>query len=260
MKKMKFNVIEKKVDIVSLIKEINDISCRISINFESKLVTVKDVNDDVIDAVIGIIDKYYVITNVDIDNIVTEPAYNLKPIEETKTTPVSPIVEFKEHPDLLEKLTKTLNWALCSMNVKEQYIANYIYGLINEISMTYSPNPNNVDFNIGDVVDCSFGYHMPGEINGLHTHCIVCNVYKEMAFVVPITKHTGDYVISDSFVKFTPSIDITYNKFSSLGGTVLLDKGRYVRTKRINNVIGKTSAGFLKKILNMIPETFNFVK
>lgn len=264
MKKMKFNVLPKEnINIPDLIKEINKISCRISFNLEYKIVTVKDVADDVIEIVINLIDKNYIITNIDIDNLVIDVAQNEEQSisQETKTVskPVDNLVEFKEHPDLIEKLGKTLNWALTTMNVPEKFIANYVYGMINDISMTYSTN-STIDFKVGDVVECSFGYNMPGETNGRSTHAIVCNIYKEMAFVVPITKYTSDYVISSSFVEFTPKVDIKYNSFPSVGGSVLLDKGRYINNKRIKNVIGKTSSGFMKRILNELPETFNFVK
>lgn len=263
MQKMKFNVLPKEINMVALIKEINAIACKISIDMTNKTVTVENVADNVIETVINIIDKYYVISYIDIDNIVNDTTQSEKPStsQETKTvsTPSDHYVELKAYPDLIEKLGKTLNWALTTMNVPEQQIANYIYGMMNDISLTYSNNAD-VAFKIGDVVECCFGYHMPGETNGRNTHCIVCNVYKEMVFVVPITKHTGDYVISHSFVEFTPKIDIKYNSFSSLGGTVVLDKGRYINVKRVKNVIGKTSPGFMKKVLNRLSETFNFIK
>lgn len=72
MQKMKFNVVPKEINMVALIKEINAIACKISIDMTNKTVTVENVADNVIETVINIIDKYYVITFVDIDNIVND--------------------------------------------------------------------------------------------------------------------------------------------------------------------------------------------
>ena len=52
--------------------------------------------------------------------------------------------------------------------------------------------------------------------------------------------------------------DVIYKDNTETRSTALLDKGRYVCTKRFNSVIGKTSPSFLEKLLRLIPLTFDF--
>ena len=58
--------------VVSLIKEVNRISCRIFVDIENGLVTVEDVDNSMIDNVMELVDNYYKILSVDIDNTYEE--------------------------------------------------------------------------------------------------------------------------------------------------------------------------------------------
>ena len=58
----------KSESIANLLKEINEISCRLYIDFEKGVVTAKDVNNDVIDTIIEVIDKHFIIESISVDN------------------------------------------------------------------------------------------------------------------------------------------------------------------------------------------------
>ena len=73
MKKITFKVsTQKDCSIVSLIKEVNKICCRIYIDLKNGYVTVENVNDTMIDSIIELVDNYYTILGVEIDNTFEE--------------------------------------------------------------------------------------------------------------------------------------------------------------------------------------------
>lgn len=91
MKKLTFKVSPpKSCSVVSLIKAIDKIPCRIYLDLKNGSVTVENVNDTMIDTVIELIGKYYTILGVDIDNTIQEPKCKKKEIEaEAVETPVT---------------------------------------------------------------------------------------------------------------------------------------------------------------------------
>lgn len=283
MKKLTFKVsTPKEGSIIALIKEVNKFTCRIQIDVENGLVTVENVSDTMIDAVIELIDNYYTLLGVDIDNSVNSNV--VAPIVETDAqSPAEPAtipevevatrtigpqsednliieeVEFENEyvKQLINRLLRTAYWAMFKMNVSEREIGDFIWTSINEISMRYN-RKNGIAFSVGDVVDCNYGTHLSGEINGNHVYAIVCNISSTgMAYLVPIIK-IQENLTSHSYLTVTTPYDIIYDTRDYVGGTVLLDKGKYVRTERFHEVIGKTSAEFLTKVLNQLAITFDF--
>lgn len=84
MKKITFKVSsQKEGSVVSLIKEVNKISCRLYLDLENGYVTVENVSDTMFDAVIELVDNYYTILGVDIDNT----------FEENTEKQVAPVIE-----------------------------------------------------------------------------------------------------------------------------------------------------------------------
>ena len=292
MKKLTFKVSSQKDgSFISLIKEVDKISCRISFDFENGFVSVENVNDIMIDSVIELVDNYYTIVGVDIDNTLENSTENSiaaistesisdvpsntvetdETVIETEPTNLEPqteddlsIKKFEFQNDYLEELinkyVRTISWAMFKMNISEKEVADYIYTAIKEISMRYNKKEC-IDFSIGDIVDCSYGVHLPGEINGGHVAAIVCDIsYDSMAYLVPITKLQTD-ITSHSYLTFNPPKDIVYeNDYYKKGGTALLDKGKYVRAERFNAVIGKTTPAFFEEILRKLATTFDFTK
>lgn len=288
----------KKDSIVSLIKEINKISCRIYIDIENSYVTVENVNDTMIDDAIELVDNYYTILSVDIDNTFEEstqkqvaPVIEVYTSDTTDTTVEETVVEevaeesgeveVQKEPKVFELQTeddliikkvefeneliqnrinqflKKVYWVMHNKKATEKDISDHILTCMSEISIRFSPKPI-IEFSIGDIVDINYGFHLPGEIIGAHVHGIVCHVLnKDMAYVVPITKARTD-IFSSSYLFIDAPQDATYVKEYYKGGTALLDKGKYVRIERFNEVIGKTNPEFFGKVLNQLASAFDF--
>lgn len=237
MKKLTFKVSSPKVErnVNDLIKDINQIPCRFQLDIENGIVTFENVDDSLINTIVKLIDNYYTNFDISIDNSVEN--------------------EYIEH--IVNMLLKTASWALLDMNISERDIGNFIWTTIDEISMNYN-NKNNIPFSIGDVVSCNYGTHLYGEISGTNVVAVVVNInITGMAYLVPITNRTYN-LTSHSYLTFTVPNDIIYNTNYTVGGTVLLDKGKYVRPERLRKVIGKTSLEFFYKILHQLATTFDF--
>ncbi len=288
MKKITFKVSTKKEgSVVSLIKEVNKISCRIQIDLENGFVAVENVADTMIDSVIELIDQYYTISSVNIDNtsdestlvetsqsdtVVDEPKSEVA-VEETaepenKPTIVGPQseddliiqkVEFENEyvEDLINRFMRTAYWAMYRMNIPEKEIGEFIWTSINEISMRYNKK-GCIEYSVGDIVDCNYGMHLAGEINGGHVSAIVCSIIAGgMAYLVPITK-VRENLTSLSYLTFDAPEDVVYDNEYYTGGTALLDKGRFLRAERFHAVIGKTTPEFFTKLLKQLSTTFDF--
>lgn len=298
MKKITFKVsTQKEGSVVSLIKEVNKISCRIYLDIENGYVTVENVNDTMIDAVIELVDNYYTILGVDIDNTFEETAENrvvpvvaestadtiddtveetveevaketAEAVTEKQPTVLDPqseddlIIKKVEFPNeyvegLINKFLGTAAWAMFKLNIPEKEIGDFIYTSINEISMKYNKKEC-IQFSVGDVVDCNYGTHLPGEINGGHVAAIVCNISASgMVYLVPIIKIQTD-LTSHSYLIFNAPEDVIYENDYCRGSTALLDKAKYVRAERFNAVIGKTTPAFFEKLLHQLAVTFDF--
>ena len=280
-----------------MIKEVNKISCRIYLDLENGYVAVENVSDTMIDAVIELVDNYYTILGVDIDNTFEENTEKqVAPVVEDSTTDTTDdavdetveevaeetaevvvqkqptVLEPQSEDDLIIKkvefenelvenrinsFLKTAYWAMYNRRATEKDISEYILTCMSEISMRFSSKPI-IEFSIGDIVDVNYGSHLPGEIMGGHVHAIVCNVLNEdMAYVVPITKVRAD-ISSLSYLFMDAPQDATYNNEYYKGGTVLFDKGKYVRVERFNAVIGRTNPEFFEKLLYQLASAFDF--
>ena len=179
MKKITFKVSAKKGEsVVSLIKKVNKISCRVQIDLENGFVTAENVEDSTIDSIIELIDQYYTISNVNIENTsdestLAENSHKDKlEVEAEKTakhenkppTVVAPQseenliiqkVKFRDKyiEGLINKFVKTAYWAMYRMNIPSNEIGDYILTSISEISMRYN-NKGCIEYSVGDIVDC----------------------------------------------------------------------------------------------------------
>lgn len=292
MKKLTFKVSSiKDGSFISLIKEVDKISCRISFDFDNGFVEVENVDVIMLDSVIELIDNYYTIVSVDIDNTLETNEENpiTTMVPETMSDVPSDTVETDEMEsetepivlepqteddliikkfefqneyleELINKYVRTISWAMFKMKISEKEIADYIYTATNEISMRYNKKEC-IDFSIGDIVECFYGVHLPGEINGGHVAAIVCDILNDsMVYLVPITKlRTG--ITFRSYLTYNVPKDVVYeNDYYRKGGIALLDKGKYVCAERLNAVIGKTTPAFFEKVLRKLATTFDFTK
>lgn len=286
MKKLTFKVSSpKNCSVVSLIKEVNKISCRIYLDLENNFVAIENVNDTMIDTIIELVNNYYTILGVDIDNIfeeqVVEPDITvMESAEETveaETDETAPkkqqtILEPQSEDDLIIKkvefenehvenrinaFLKTAYWALYNRSATEKEIGEYILTCMSEISMRYSTKPT-IEFSLGDIVDVNYGSHLPGEIMGGHVHAVVCHILdNNLAYVLPISKQKTN-IISQSSLPINVPDDVTYDNEYYKGGTVLIDKGKYIRIERFNSVIGKTTSEYFETLLYQLASAFDF--
>jgi len=294
MKKIIFKVnlpSQKENLVISLLKEINKISCQIYLDLENGYVTVENINDNMIDSVIELVNNYYTILGVDIDNTfetTTDQQFAPVVVDSSPSSTADTVNEFTEvttskHPTILapqseddliikkvefenknvenriNSFLKTAYWAIYNKQATEKEISEHILTCMSEISMRYSSKPV-IKFSIGDIIDTNYGSHLPGEIMGGHVHAIVCNILNDdMAYVVPITKVRND-ISSPSYLLMDTPQDAIYNNECSKGGTVIIDKGKYIRIERFNSVIGKTKPEFFEKLLHQLASTFDFTK
>lgn len=232
---------QKTNSIADLLKEINQITCRLHIDFEKGIVTVKDVKNDLIDTVVGVIDKHFVIKSVSVDNGTEQ--------EKSESCEDVKVVKFsdKEIENLLnEKLIKTLVWAM-SHGMSSEEIQKYIWTMITEISYSNSNELRVENISVGDVVQVNFGKHPAGEMSDSRGYAIVCNISTDgLLFLVPIDKESSN-IDSNSF-----------NILENSDVTVLLEMSKYVNPRRLDKVLGKVEPEFLKELLNQIAITFDF--
>ena len=233
----------KSESIANLLKEINEISCRLYIDFEKGVVTAKDVNNDVIDTIIEVIDKHFIIESISVDNTTNQEKSELN--ENDRVAKFSD----KDIENLLnEKLIKTIVWAM-SHGMSSEEIQKYIWTMITEISYSNSSSSElrvkNVS--VGDVVQVNFGKHPIGEMSDSRGYAIVCNISTDGSlFLVPIDKESSN-IDSNSF-----------NILENSDVTVLLEMSKYVNPRRLDKVLGKVEPEFLKELLNQIAITFDF--
>ena len=266
MKKITFEVISKEeYSIASLLKDVNDISCRMSIDIENNCITVKNLDNALINNVIDLINKYYTISSVELDNTSEEETENVVATSEEISEEVltsnqnyftTPLLE-----ESIKKLHKTIKWLMKNISIEENLINDRIFTCLKEMSMAYSPGNIVTNLHIGDVVAVYFGMHIKGEINGKSISCIVCDIYNgNMVYVVPITKMVESTEVSSTFMEIKVPQDVSYFNDAYIGGTALLNKAKYVRIERINSIIGKTKFPFFKKLLETLPKAFDFTE
>ena len=261
MKKLVFKIGQIKDDsMLPLIKEINKISCKIYIDLKKGVVAVEHVEENMLETIIGLVNGYFTISSVDIDNTIeteTSDAEKTMALEPDVSEDFVRKVGNEYVDNKIDTLLRTAYWALYTRHANEKDVGDYIYACVSEISMRYSNKPI-IEFDIGDIVDVNFGSGLPGEIYRNHVHAIVCDICDEgLAYIVPVTKIKTD-LTSKSFISFDAPQDAIYYNDYFIGGTALADKARCVRTERFNCVVGKTKTDFFNKLLEMVPTAFDF--
>lgn len=274
MKKLTFTFDEAE-SVVKMIKGINEISCRIQLDLIGKKAIVQDIDDCDIEKVLDLFCESLKISSIDIDNIaesdndpesdnndetaqskahekIEQEKQNNLPIQYDDST-TEPI----EHIDsIINKLKKTVYWAVDKRSAKPKVVGAFIWSALNEISCAYKEET--VNFAVGDVVTCNYGLHFDGESNGYNVPVIVCNIKNGIPYVVPIV---AEKMLEPqlNFLSVTFE-DFLYKKFDEEFTIVALDKGRYVNSKRFVGVSGKATPEFMERLLSQLPGTFNFIE
>lgn len=289
--KLTFKVVsEKEQSIVSLIKKVNKISCRIYFDIENGIVLVENVGDAEVDTVIETINSYYQIKSVEIDNLEnnlkTENEDESKiegeevsevnstddnvPANETKVDSESEDEEVDfggPVPCRADKrLKKSFNKFLASAYdiIHSNNISNKFIGILcgyidmAKYEMNLRWNTEVVpDISVGNVVKCYLGPYIPGEIGG-DCFALVCNISKDMVYVIPIIHGNSISEAFQSYLNFTIPNDIDSQEIKYNSGVILLDRGRYINSRRINHIVGKAEQFFLKEVLEFHSRSLDF--
>lgn len=246
---------KENTNMSSLVKQMCNLKCRITVNVEEGIVTMLDIPDTNVDGVIDAINDAFSITGMDITPTVIQP----EPVEPVITADSLEFdkIEFsdKDVESQINKLMKNIYWAMYSCNAQSRDICQYIISTNVEIAMKYNPKPI-CNFSVGDIVDCTYGTHLSGEISGGHIHSIVCNIDPGgTVYVVPITKL---YREGPNFISFSANMDVDYYNPHYSGGTILLKKGRYIRPERIVEVLGHVHPELFNRVLAELPKMVSF--
>lgn len=253
--------LKENASIVGLLKEINNISCRISIDTKHAI-TIENIKEDMIDIAYNLADKYYMIDMINLENAenVLDLGNNEKEISNSYSA--ENLMNKNIEQLINERLIKTINWAMSKANASEDEIEEYIWSLIREISMNYSIEKkyDTSLIAVGDIVVCDYGKHLPGETNGSQVRALVCNTLQNrMIYIVPIINKKPN-VFYSNYVEFDWKNDINhYYQISNFGNTIInLEKGKYVRAERIKNIVGKLKTEIFDDVLTKLPNAFNF--
>jgi hypothetical protein len=146
-------------------------------------------------------------------------------------------------------------------DIPEKEIVNYLYSWIAELSLRYDSKPS-LAVSPGDIVECNLGYHLPGEIYGSRIQGLVGGTIENLVYIVPLINASVDDVKTSKYpYKLDTAKDVIYSERQSedFQCVALLDRGRYVRIERVNEVLGKTSVDFFEKHLANLHSTPNFL-
>lgn len=223
--------------ISDLLKKVNEISCRLHIDFEKGIITAKDVNNDAMDTIIEVIDKYFVIKSISVDNV----ADNIPNSEKKVQNDGAKVVKFsdKNIEELLNgKLIKTIVWAM-SHGISSEEIQKYIWTLITEISYSNSTELRVKEVSVGDIVQVNFGMHPKGEVSDSRGYAVVCDISSKdgSLFLVPIDKENNQTFIY-----------------------AYLEMSKYVNPRRVDKIVGKLNPETLETLLYKVARTFDFRK
>lgn len=219
--------------ISDLLKKVNEISCRLHIDFEKGIITAKDVNNDAMDTIIEVIDKYFVIKSISVDNVAD--------IEKARQRDDDEVVKFsdKNIENLLNgKLIKTIVWAM-SHGISSEEIQKYIWTMITEISYSGSTELRVENLSVGDIVQVNFGMHPKGEVSDSRGYAVVCDISSNdgSLFLVPIDKENNQTFIY-----------------------AYLEMSKYVNPRRVDKIVGKLNPETLETLLYKVARTFDFRK
>lgn len=216
-----------------------------------------------LEAVIGLVNEYFTIFSIDIDN-------TFETITNTNNTDNVTALESELSADgILRKvgnefvdkkigiLCNAAYWALFTCQAPEKEVNNYLQACISNISMKYTNKPA-IEFDVGDIVDINLGLELPGEIYRNRIHAIIVGLgNKGSAYVVPITPNKTD-LASKSYICFESNKDVIYYDDYFTGGTALVDKTNCIKVESFIGVVGKTNKEFFERLVNMIHTAFDF--
>lgn len=269
MRKITFTVSSPKDGAeFAMLDVISSVSCRIQINSRHGLITAEDIPTKELSILRNTIKQYYTIERIDIDNLPPEdiyaPVVKTVPTDSSQPPSTENIISQTKYPQIseaIEKLSNSVLWKMDHRDIPEKEIVNYLYSWIAELSLRYDSKPS-LAVSPGDIVECNLGYHLPGEIYGSRIQGLVGGTIENLVYIVPLINASVDDVKTSKYpYKLDTAKDVIYSERQSedFQCVALLDRGRYVRIERVNEVLGKTSVDFFEKHLANLHSTPNFL-
>jgi|GEM_PF-5481234 len=248
MKKLIFTVkgFKNSKEIASLAKEISQINCRIKLDMKNSKVIIEKAKGIMIDKVIELINRYFNIETMEMDN--TEE-------NSIKTQKVNLDVKgkYEKIEEQIKKFLEVAEIVIEKSGETEEVIGEYISAVIDEIKMEYGM-AGKIAFEIGDVVACNYGRHLKGEIQGKSVKTVVCDIDdKGLVYVVPIFGITKN---EEPYISYYSKEILSSGKLNCKKVRFVTNRGKYVRPERIYKVIGKIKPEILDIIKSEVPMKF----
>ena len=159
----------------------------------------------------------------------------------------------------IDKLRKTIFWAVKKQNVDEAEISNqFIWPLIKEMSLLYSKD-NNRDCDIGDIVTY-FNNANPVDSTHIGKTGIICNKIDNMIYLLPISIISKEFPNSNTPVLSKGDISFNDSSLETKPYRIFFTYGRYLSARRVSEIIGKVSDTFMEKVFDELQKTFDFRK
>ncbi len=261
MKKITFILKEKnEQNTISLMKEINKISCRLNLDLENNIIVVENIADDMFETVIDLVKKYYSISNIHIDNILssTNNEMEAQPDSSSKYRWVFDTnFEGKYLKSIIKDIINQSEKILATSRGSEYQISEFIASSRDDLLYNYFIRES-VKFSIGDIVGCNYGKHLLGEPFGFGLYAIVGNISNTgMPYLIPLGRLNCR---NESTFILNPDSDIEkIDSYVNISTILYLDRAKYVNAKRINKVVGKVKSEFLQRLLMAVADNYNFV-
>lgn len=248
-----------KIKMADIIKKVKSFNCRIQIDLEIGQIIIEELKEEETQEIFKFINKYFSVLNIRIKNSVEE--YQIEENSIANNNDDTILYKNKYIEEKLKSLIKSLDWAMYKKNVDEKELGRIILSASTLISMKYH-GFGMINFSVGDIVDCCYGTNLTGEISGGHTHAIVCDINSNgMPYLIPISKENDkSKITSKEYIIFKAPNNAKYEDEKYTGGTIIIDKGKYLAPERIISVVGRVNEELLIHVLKKIPKIFTFYK
>ena len=259
MKKVTFEFNEEKFKSkAQLLKEMAAMSCKIQIEFDNRIIIVRNVKNNDIEAVIDVIDKYFNVSKASIED--DGEVEKILPVQNNSQALLNEEIRKLNNiaiNGVLSELIKNISWAMNVKMAPEKDVAQFIWAMINEVSMKYDSNREPIKFAVGDIVNCNYGKHLNGEISGNRILTVICHIsYAGYAFGVPMIE-TENVDKNDFRLEAQDLKESTCSK-DFRGKKMLIAQGRYLNPLRFSYVGLQVKDIALEKILKEVAKIFNF--
>lgn len=157
----------------------------------------------------------------------------------------------------LKDLERLTYWMISRYNVSPSVLAKHIISAISNIYMEYNPAKfSERDIRVGDVVFCTYGRELNGEIRGAEIPTIVVDIAPQnMFFGVPVIGEStfeGKMLQMENFEYVVPEFDVEHFNIA------VPEMGRYMKMKRITGKAGRMNSSAFEEIVEMLRESHDF--